>query len=216
MPLQNRVTPESELIFAPWRGQFTGNRGRLMRTGDGCLGTTRWRHPHWITCTLNRREGHDPLPLTSPRHYTPLFFPDEAVACAAGHRPCAECRRPVWLEFRAAYSKVYYGIYGTHEVDDALHPLRTTRHREQITYEAEAKTLPFGAFFRLDGRPHLRTDHGIKPFDSQTALYGAETEVPPGFVEVLTPRPIVATMAAGFRPVMSAAEDRPGWGDHKG
>ena len=31
--------------------------------------------------------------LMQPGRYTELFFLDEATAYAAGHRPCAECRR---------------------------------------------------------------------------------------------------------------------------
>jgi hypothetical protein len=35
----------------------------------------------------------------SPGLYTELFFLDEAVALAAGHRPCAECRRERFKAF---------------------------------------------------------------------------------------------------------------------
>ena len=39
-----------------------------------------------------------------PRLYTELFFLDEAVALAAGHRPCAECRRDDYVRFQAAWA----------------------------------------------------------------------------------------------------------------
>ncbi len=38
----------------------------------------------------------------SPNRYTELFFLDEAVSLAAGHRPCAECRRQRYNDFKAA------------------------------------------------------------------------------------------------------------------
>jgi hypothetical protein len=41
-------------------------------------------------------------PLLRPGRYTELFFLDEAVALAAGHRPCAECRRSAYRAYLAA------------------------------------------------------------------------------------------------------------------
>ncbi|MEZ5867808.1 MAG: hypothetical protein R3D46_04795 [Defluviimonas denitrificans] len=38
-------------------------------------------------------------PLEEPIAGTPLFFMDEAVALAAGHRPCADCRRTDYDRF---------------------------------------------------------------------------------------------------------------------
>ena len=36
--------------------------------------------------------------LVHPNRYTQLFFLDEAVGLAAGHRPCGECRRSAHVE----------------------------------------------------------------------------------------------------------------------
>ena len=41
----------------------------------------------WITCALQFRDWR--LPQWQPHHFTVLFFHDEAVSLAAGHRPCA-------------------------------------------------------------------------------------------------------------------------------
>lgn len=103
---QNRVLPTGEVVAIPDRGLFMGNRGILHDT-EGRLGGARWKHPHWITCrlTINGRKRT----LMAPGRYTELFFLDEAVACAAGHRPCAECRRAEWLTFRA----IWAGIFGS-------------------------------------------------------------------------------------------------------
>ncbi len=41
----------------------------------------------------------------SRRSWTELFFLDEAVALAAGHRPCFLCRREAATEFRSYWSR---------------------------------------------------------------------------------------------------------------
>lgn len=41
-------------------------------------------------------------PLDQPHRWTPLFFLDDAVALAAGHRPCALCRRDAYRTYRDA------------------------------------------------------------------------------------------------------------------
>lgn len=86
MPLQNRVRPDGELIATPARGTLMGNRGvlhddgkRIVRASNSIL---------WISCRLeyNGRKQE----VMRPGRYTQLFFLDDAVALAAGHRPCAE------------------------------------------------------------------------------------------------------------------------------
>lgn len=89
MPLQNRVTPTGAVIAAAGRGTFMGNRGILHDDTGRIVRASRNRA--WLICRLDfkgrRRE------LMRPGTYTELFFLDEAVALAAGHRPCGECRR---------------------------------------------------------------------------------------------------------------------------
>ncbi len=99
-PLQNRVLPTGEIVADPARGMFTGNRGIIHRP-DGTLGTSRWSHPHWLVCTLTHPKGryHGPMP---DRGWSALFFLDEAVGFAAGHRPCHYCRRAAYQAFIAA------------------------------------------------------------------------------------------------------------------
>src|SRR5690349_17975636 len=90
MPRRNRVTPVGELIATPERGLVFGNRGCL----HDAQGRIRRTHAvkRWIGCRLEFK-GRRRVPLMGPGHYTELFFLDEATAFAAGHRPCAECRR---------------------------------------------------------------------------------------------------------------------------
>ena len=96
MPLQNRVTPLGELIATPARGLVYGNRGCL----HDASGRIRRHHNgrRWIACRLRFRGWHR-APLLQPGRFTELFFLDEATAFAAGHRPCALCRREDYNRF---------------------------------------------------------------------------------------------------------------------
>jgi hypothetical protein len=99
-PRRNRVDPWGDLHAVPERGLFTGNRGCLM-DADRRLA----RHHAgdlWITCVLSLPGRRRVQPLDAPRRWTPLFFLDDAVALAAGHRPCAYCRREDYLAYRDA------------------------------------------------------------------------------------------------------------------
>jgi hypothetical protein len=83
-----------------------GNRGDL-HAPDGSLGR-QWRSRRWISCLLDNGDGWK-APMDEPGHYYPLFFHDETVALAAGHRPCGECRPDALTAFMAAW-KAGHGI----------------------------------------------------------------------------------------------------------
>src|SRR5690349_3702389 len=100
MPLQNRVDPFGYIFRSPARGTFMGNRGGALHNDQREI-VRPFKSRQWITCLLEfkgRRRS-----VMSPRRYTELFFLDEAVAFAAGHRPCAECRRGRFNEFRRVW-----------------------------------------------------------------------------------------------------------------
>src|SRR5438045_9553280 len=101
MPLQNRVTPTGDIIATPHRGIFTGNRGIIHDPATKTL-TRRWSSRAWLTCVCEfrgrRRE------VMARRSWTELFFLDEAVALAAGHRPCFFCRREAAEAFRSTWA----------------------------------------------------------------------------------------------------------------
>ena len=100
MPLQNRVMPTGEIVADPGRGLMMGNRG-CLHGRDRQLACRRWRSQAWICCVLEwRGMRRDPMP---PGRWTALFFLDEATALAAGHRPCAFCRRADFLDFAGAW-----------------------------------------------------------------------------------------------------------------
>lgn len=202
----NRVQPDGSFDRLPHRGAFMGNRGCLHDT----TGTIRRRHAGrlWITCTLREKPSRGKIPLAAPNRYTPLFFLDEAVACAAGHRPCAECRRAVYNDFRAAWSRAFGAVEKADAMDRTLHPARL-QDRQPRRHLAEAAALPFGAFILWQDQPHLVADDHLRPYTAQG--YGPPIARPSGPVTVLTPEPQVRVMQAGWRPLLSAAGDRPSW-----
>ncbi|MEC7963076.1 MAG: hypothetical protein VX201_07380, partial [Pseudomonadota bacterium] len=58
-------------------------------------------------------------------------FLDEAVALAAGHRPCHFCRHADAMRFKAAWADAN-GPTTAPEMDRILHPARVTRQRQQV------------------------------------------------------------------------------------
>ncbi|MEM6421338.1 MAG: hypothetical protein AAF698_02030 [Pseudomonadota bacterium] len=200
MALQNRVLPTGEIVAAPWRGSLMGNRGCLHRE-DRSLGTARWRHKAWVTCVLSFRGRHRLAmpPPGSPTIYTALFFWDEASAFAAGHRPCGECRHADWQRFKAAWAAA--GLPGDRAgaIDGVLHAARTDRQRRQITHDAEMGTLPDGVVLLDQGRPVLLAERRLWPWQAEGG-YGPARPCGTGRVQVLTPKPAVAVLAAGYRP----------------
>ncbi len=76
-----------------------GNRGVLH--GDDGSHRRDWQVRRWIACRLEFKGRR--RPIRQPRRWTELFFLDEATALAAGHRPCAECRREDYRRWQAAW-----------------------------------------------------------------------------------------------------------------
>lgn len=204
----SRVGPDGAFATLPRRGAFMGNRGCL----HDATGTIRRTHQtrRWITCTLREKPGRGPVPQGAPGRYTPLFFLDEAVAAAAGHRPCAECRRAAYDAFRAAWARAFGATESADAIDGVLHAARIDpATRGQRRHAARAEDLPSGAFLLWQGRPHLVTDGAMRPYAPDG--YTARLPLPGGQVTVLTPEPMVRVMRAGWRPAQSAAEDHPRW-----
>lgn len=150
MPRQNRVTPSGEIVATPERGTLMGNRG-LLHDGEGRI-VRPWRERRWIACLLafkgRRRE------VMSPGLYTELFFLDEATALAAGHRPCAECRRGRFDAFREAWAAAGLAIAEVKapNIDARLHEERLGPGGTKRTFQADLDELPDGVFVRLAGR----------------------------------------------------------------
>ena len=199
MPRQNRVQPDQAILAHPARGTLTGNRGILDFDAEGRLGIARWRSKAWITCTLTHPRGkyQGPAPV---RSWTPLFFLDEAVALAAGHRPCAYCRRDAYDRFRTAWTTATSTPPLAPQMDDALHAARVTRNRTQVRGRAEAADLPPGAFILWQDQPHLKLVDRITLYSPDS--YGPSFTLPDGPVPVLTPAPTLAILRAGYCPAL--------------
>ena len=149
MPLQNRVTPLSELVSDPARGLVYGNRG-CLHDGSGRI-RRRYNGRRWIACRLEFR-GWQRSPLLQPGRFTELFFLDEATAFAAGHRPCALCRREDYVRFGEIWAELHPGQVGADAIDGQLHRERVAPGtRAQLQHDAPLDELPDGSFVLHDG-----------------------------------------------------------------
>lgn len=198
MARQNRVTPEGLIVADPAKGMFMGNRGCLHDESGNLLAP--FRHRNWVCCVLQFKGRK--RQIMTPGHYTELFFLDEATALAAGHRPCAECRRAEYDRFRAAWGAAFGAAPSAKEIDAALHEARIIpRLRVQRTYEADLTDLPDGTFIHREGRPALLLGDSLLPW--APSGYGAPVpRATSGRVTVLTPAPTVATLRSGYRPAL--------------
>jgi len=213
MPLQNRVTPWGEIVATPERGMLMGNRGCLH---DGQRRVTKtWARTPWVTCLLQYKDRH--REVMSPGQYTELFFLDEATALAAGHRPCATCRRAeydafkaLWLEANPELAERSEGK--TTEIDKLLHAERVDAQRNKRTWSARLGDLPDGSMAVLPGTRDPLLVWGGQVHTWTPGGYTAARSLDPDTeVAVLTPPSVVKTLAQGHRPVVHpSAEARSG------
>ena len=201
MALQNRVTPFGELIATPARGFLMGNRGCLHDAHRRVVRHAQGRR--WIACLLEFR-GRRRTVMT-PASYTELFFLDEAVALAAGHRPCAECRRGDYRQFQAAWARAVGPDVSADVMDLRLHADRLVGPRTQRTYRHAATDLPDGAFVEIDGAAWLAWKGALLRWSPEG--YGTRRARPDGVVTVLTPRCLVDVLKAGYVPQVHDSAD---------
>jgi hypothetical protein len=192
MPLQNRVTPLGDLVADPARGLVYGNRGclhdesgRIRRRFDG---------KRWIACRLRFRGWHR-SPLLQPGRFTELFFLDEATAFAAGHRPCALCRRADYKRLVALWRELHPGQVGADAIDAQLHGERTGR-RPSVRLD----DLPDGAFVMRDDAPRLVL--GSQLLSWTPAGYAERSPRPSGRAVLITPPSLVAVLRSGWEPLV--------------
>ncbi len=151
--LQNRVDPFGNIFKTAARGTMMGNRGGALHNSNREI-VRRYKSRRWIACVLEFR-GRRRI-VMSPNRYTELFFLDEAVAFAAGHRPCAECRRERFNAFRNAWrvAKRQVRHPSADEMDLELHRARLDRGKK-VVYEAPLSSLPDGCFVQVQDRAYL-------------------------------------------------------------
>lgn len=197
MASRNQVAPTGEIVSSPLRGQLMGNRGCLHRDREV---VRPWQGRRWITCVTSFKGRR--LEQWAPGRYTVLFFHDEAVALAAGHRPCAECRRVDYNAFRDAWQAAHGPRPGADEMDVALHADRLDG-RVQRLHRAGWATLPDGTFVRHDDGPAVVVGAALVNWSPDHG-YGAATERPrTGEAEVMTPAVTVALLRAGYLPFIA-------------
>lgn len=194
MPERNRVTPTGEIVATPLRGAWTGNRGQLNQGSE----IVRFHAGNlWIVCALSFRGRRRPLWL--PNRWTPLFFHDEAVAFAAGHRPCGECRHRSYTEYKATWAEALGGPPpSAGEINRRLHAERIFpgTHRRRY-HRLEWTELPDGAFVLRDELPHLVRGRHLVAWSADG--YGAEQRRPRrGRATAITPPATLAVLRAGY------------------
>jgi hypothetical protein len=186
MPRRNRVTPLSEIVADPARGLVYGNRGCLHDAGGRIV-----RHHavrRWIACRLRFKDWHR-HPLMQPGKFTELFFLDEATAFAAGHRPCALCRREDYKRLLAVT-----GFRGADAIDLVLDEQRSgPRPRTAVA------SLPDGAFVMLDDAPHVVVGASLRPWSP--GGYGERRDAPKN-APLVTPRALVPVLEEGWAPLV--------------
>jgi hypothetical protein len=196
-PWQNRVTPTGDIVAIPLRGSWMGNRGILH--DDAGRVVRNHASQLWIICRLSFRGWR--AAQWQPHHYTVLFFHDEAVALAAGHRPCALCRREAYDAYRTAIGD-HDGRkpLSAKEVDARLHAERLLpRTRKRRLHETPWSDVPPGAFVVVEDELLLVSEKGLVRWT--TSGYAEPRRRPArGTVAVLTPPMSVAALRAGYAP----------------
>lgn len=192
MPLQNRVNPYGEICFSPHRGHLMGNRGCLHNPQQTII--KNYQLKRWLICVLHYHGVR--RTVMSKGRYTELFFWDEATALSAGHRPCAECQRARYLQFKHFWQQANHltGI-STKDLDNFLHQERVS---EQPIF-MNIQQLPEGVFVGHESKPYLIFNKNLfewsfNGYVSKKILSHTEN------FRLLTPPSIVKTIEAGFTP----------------
>lgn len=166
-----------------------GNRGILHGPGRELVCGT-WRHKNWVACSLEYKGWH--REVMTPHTYTELFFLDEAVSLAAGHRPCAFCRRDDYNRFAAAWELAFGSRQRAHEMDAQLHRGRVPLIRGDRP-EVNVRDLPDGAFFEAGdaawlvwhGRAHRWSHAGYEGSRELNRFTNSKLITAPTIVDVL-------------------------------
>ena len=176
------------------RGILHDDTGRVVRNHASQL---------WIICRLSFRGWR--AAQWQPHHYTVLFFHDEAVALAAGHRPCALCRREAYDAYRMAIAgREATKPLSAKEIDARLHVERLVpRTRRRRLHETPWSDVPPGAFVVVDEEPYLVvSEDGLVRWT--TSGYAEARRRPGrGSATVLTPPTSVAALRAGYAPQLA-------------
>lgn len=173
-----------------------GNRGGALHNEQKQI-VRRYKTRRWITCVLEFK-GRRRVIMT-PNRYTELFFLDEAVAFAAGHRPCAECRRERFNAFRQAW-QLWHGQPhppSADEMDLKLHSARIEQG-SKVTHQAPLRSLPNGCFVEIQGVTYLVLDGSLARWTPAGYTSSQKLSGNP-LLTVLTPAPVVECFRMGYQ-----------------
>lgn len=204
MPRQNRVTPFGDIVAIAQRGLFTGNRGIIHDPTTKTLLKKRWATKAWLICVCDykgrRRE------VMGGRSWTELFFLDEAVALAAGHRPCFFCRRRSAEAFRAAWTKARGGKAPfAAEMDAVLHQERLDHGRKRLhAAPGKVSELPDGTVIAAAGEAYTIVRGRAFRWSSQGYEAAPTISSADG---LLTPPSTLLAIRAGYRAALHPAID---------
>jgi hypothetical protein len=138
-----------------------------------------------------------------------LFFLDDAVALAAGHRPCGLCRHQDHLSYQEGV-RVGLGLTRSPsaiELNRMLAKERLSRGRgmrrggDRILWDAHLPDLPDGTLIVEDGQPLLVTEGRLLRF-SWDGWLDTGIDVTRRQAKVLTPPTSVLALSHGYRPVL--------------
>jgi hypothetical protein len=208
-PRRNRVDPFGDVNAVSSQGMFTGNRGCLVDESGEVV--RHHRGSLWITCLTQYRDWRHPIAAVG--RWTPIFFLDDAVALAAGHRQCGLCRREAYRSYRDAVTRAFQLEHPALAVELnrrlALERLRRgsgiSRASHRIVWSTDIAALPVGSvIIDDDDRPRLVLANVLRAFTFDGWVDPIERP-PRGTIRVLTPPTSVAALAHGFEPVMHSS-----------
>lgn len=199
MPLQNRVDPLGEIHAVKSKGTLLGNRGILHNDNKEIV--TAYKSKAWITCLLDfkgtKRE------IMSKGQYTELFFLDEATAFSAGHRPCAQCQRKRYNEFKNKWLKANgHKVNGQKtniaNIDKIIHQERIHK-KQKITFIAQLNLLPDGTMIQINNAVYILWSGNLHKwtFDGYSL---SDIRITKEEVNVITPQSYVKMFANNFIP----------------
>ncbi len=198
MPIQNRVDPWGNIIATTTKGTLLGNRG-ILHNGKKQI-VKAYQHQSWVTCRLEFKQRK--RKIMSPNNYTELFFLDEATAFAVGHRPCCECRRERYLEFKGYWVRANMNKQANEVkisvINRLMHNDRMNKGAK-IIHKANIKNLPDGTIFSYKNFAYLIFKTKVFLWSFEGYSYAKNINIP-NEVDVLTPKSIVNIFRLGFKP----------------
>jgi hypothetical protein len=189
---------------------FTGNRGCLVDDHERVV-----RHHAsslWIVCLTEFKDWR--VDLARPRRWTPVFFLDDAVALAAGHRPCATCRRDDYVSYRDAITasedhrgqqpRLLASEINARLARERLGPGRgLSRAADRRTWQSDYSELPAGSVVMVGEKARLVTDDRLLRFTFEGWTDPIDRPAS-GHATVLTPPTSIVALRHGFEPHLHA------------